>query len=454
MQREIKNLSYMNIKILLWFLLLSTALKAQIKVDGVAAVVGKNVVLESDVEKFKKELESKQNAKKMSDCEILELVMNRKLLAHHGVIDSVKVADTQIDAAVERNMGYFKQQLGSVEAVLDFYDFDSETLFRQELRKIEKENALIAGKQQQIMKTVNVTPDEVRSYFNSLKQKNNLPEFGEQIELSQIVMDVSPKKQAVSKVIAKLKEIRKQVLDGASFKMKALIYSKDPSVIQNGGFFKISKESPFVKEFKEVAFSLDEGEISEPFKTIFGYHIILLEKIKGSDLELRHILMDAEVTDAQLSDYKTKISKIRDSILAGDLTFEKAVQKYSDDKLTRTNKGIVINAQTQNSKFELTKMDPVLYGQINDLEAGDISEPYLEETREGKKMYKIFLMRRRQAPRKADFVKDYVRIQSLALEKKKQDVLDKWYLQNIKDTHIKIVDTYKKCNFKYAWLQR
>lgn len=440
----------MKIKIILC-LFLSYALKAQIKIDGVAAVVGKNVVLESDVEKFKKELENKPGAKKLSDCEILELVMNRKLLAHFAVIDSVKVSDNQIDATVERNINYFKQQLGSVEAILDFYGFDSEILFRQELRKIEKENALISGKQQQIIKNITITPQEVKTYFNSLKEKNKLPQLGEQISLSQLVMEIHPQKKVVSEVVEKLKAIKKQVMEGASFKMKALVYSKDPSVIQNGGFFKISKESPFVKEFKEVAFSLDEGDISEPFKTVFGYHIILLEKIKGKDLELRHILMNAEITETQLSDCKTKISKIKDSILAGDLTFKKAVQKYSDDKRTKTNNGLVINTQTQGATFELTKMDPVLYGQINNLGTGEISEPFLETNREGKKTYKIFLIKKRENARPADYVKDYVRIQDLAIAKKKQTILANWYLQNIKKTYIKIAKIYKKCNFKYAW---
>ena len=436
------------------FVLLNVSLKAQQKIDGVAVVIGKNIVLESDVEKFKQEIKSRENQKKMSDCEILETIMTRKLLAHHGIIDSVKVNDSQIDATVERNLSYFKQQLGSVEKVLDFYGFDNENIFREELAKIEKENVLISEKQQQIMKTVNVTPEEVRTYFNSLKEKNNLPQFGAEIELSQIVIDINPKKEAVVKVIEKLKDIRKQVMEGASFKMKALIYSKDPSVVQNGGFFKISRDSPFVKEFKEVAFGLDEGEISEPFKTAFGYHIILLEKIKGGDLELRHILMDAEITDEQLLEYKTKISKIRDSILARDLIFEKAVVRYSDDEVTRENKGIVINAQTQNSKFELTRMDPILYGQINTLGVGEISEPYLEETREGKKMYKIFLIKNKQEARLADFIKDYVKIQNLALEKKRQEKLDQWYDQHIQDTYIKIGTSHKECNFKYNWFKK
>jgi len=236
-------------------------------------------------------------------------------------------------------------------------------------------------------------------------------------------------------------------------RMKAVLYSEDPGVTQNGGKYSITRESQFVKEFKEVAFSLNEGEISEPFKSDFGYHIIMLEKIKGQELDVRHILIQPKVSEAKLRESEDKIAQIRDSILAGELSFDKAVLKYSQDKDTRQNKGIIINPQTNDANFELTRMDPTLYGRISSLDVGEITAPFYDETREGLKMYKIILMRQKRESHLADYTRDYVKIQQMTLQKKQEDAMENWYNDHVVKTFVKINENNKTCDFKYKWGQ-
>jgi len=222
-------------------------------------------------------------------------------------------------------------------------------------------------------------------------------------------------------------------------------------VTQNSGAYTITRESGFVKEFKEAAFSLSEGEISEPFKSDFGYHILIVEKIKGKQRDVRHILMQPEISEEQQQSVKDSITKIRKDILTLKLTFEEAVQKYSEDKVTKSNNGLIMNPETSDSKFDLTKMDPTLYARISALKAGEITEVFYDETRQGEKMFKMILMKSKTDAHIVDLSKDYVKIQHLALQKKREETISKWTKEKINDTYIKINKDYKKCEFQNNW---
>jgi len=293
MQLKNNNLKYIKMRqntMIIALLLFITGINAQerIKIDGVAVVVGKNIVLDSDIDKFKKELQQRMEGKlDITDCEILEEIMSQKLLAHHAVIDSMIVSDVEINSEVERNISYFTQQLGNMEKVVKMYGFNDEEDLRKELYEIQKEQLLIQKERASIIEKIDVTPEEVRTYFKNLEKDGNLPEFSAEIELAQIVKMIKPSEEETNRVIEKLKEIKKELESGFSFRLKAIINSDDPAVSGTGpgaaGLYTITRESGFIKEFKEVAFSLDEGEISEPFESGFGFHIILVEKVKGKN---------------------------------------------------------------------------------------------------------------------------------------------------------------------------
>jgi peptidyl-prolyl cis-trans isomerase SurA len=345
------------------------------------------------------------------------------------------------------------EQIGSMEKVVQYYKKNNEEEFRTYFFDILKENKLTEEMQRKIVDAVEVTPEEVRTFFKKIP-KEDLPLFGAEMEVAQIVVIPKITDEEKQKVIDKLKEFKKEVLAGASFFSRAVLYSQDPGSRSNGGFYKMNRKTPFVKEFKDVAFSLGEGEISEPFQTDFGYHIIYVEKIKGQDIELRHILLVPKVSDASLKEAKEKINLIRKRIQDKEITFTEAARTLSDEKETKTNGGILINPKTQDTRFELTKMDPSLYNEVSNLKEGELSPVIPTEDQAGKKKFKIITVTNRIDEHTADYAKDYIKIKNIALKEKQFKQIGKWFDEKIKETYIKINGEYRDCNFTNNWLKK
>ena len=437
----------------LFILLFNQMIIAQkVKIDAVGVVVGKNIVLDSDIEKFKLELENSSEGKiKISDCEMLEQLMLQKLLAHHAVVDSIIVSDAEVNEQVERNIQFFSQEYGSIEKVVEAYGFNDLEDLKKELFGIEKENSLIQKEQRQITENIDVTPEEIRIYFNGLEEKGELPEFPAEIQIAQLVLNAEATQEELDRVVNKLLKIKKEVEAGSSFKMKAIINSNDPGVTDNGGRYVIDKNSTFIKEFKETAFSLDVNQVSEPIKSKFGYHIIQLNQIRGETRVASHILIQPDIPQEKLDETKEKLEKIKKDIDTGVITFDEAVKKYSEDKDTKNNGGLIVNPYSGESTFDLTRMDPALYARVNNLQKGEMSDVFYDEEREGKKMYKVMIMKDRTNTHVADMVDDYVKVQNLALQKKKQETIAKWSREKIGDTYIKISEEFRKCTFDKNW---
>lgn len=453
MQQKIKVSLFINLLFIVGITAISVQkTNAQVKIDGVSVVVGKNIVLDSDIDKFKKEILANSEGRiEISDCEMLEQLMMQKLLSHHAVIDSITVTDAQVTERVERNIAYFKQQYGSEEKMVNAYGFNDVADLKSELYTIEKENLLIQKEQQNLTEKIDVTPEEVRLYFNGLKEKGELPEFQAEIEMAQIVLYTKPTEEENKRIIDKLNEIKKEIEDGASFRLKAIINSDDPGVTQNGGKYTVTKDAPLINEFKETAFSLDIDEVSEPFKSPFGYHIMQLHEIKGNTRIASHILVQPKIEDETLKETKQKVEDIIKEIKDGKLTFEEAVKKYSEDKETKNNNGLLIYGPTGDAKFDLTRMDPALYARVNDLDKGEMTDAFYDQTREGEKMFKFIIIKEKTDTHIADLVQDYEKIQSLALQKKREESITKWAKDKIKETYIKLGEEYDKCTFEKNW---
>mgnify|MGYP000456771191 CR=1 FL=1 len=454
MQHRTTILKHTKVSIitLLFSVISSVSFAQQTKIDGVAVVIGKNIVLDSDIEKFKQEIVVRSEGKiTITDCEMLEELMQQKLMAHHAVVDSVTVSDAEISGRVDRSIDYFTQQFGSVEKVVKVYGFNDLADLKKELSTVQKENLLIEKEQEKITEKVDVTPEEVRLYYVGLKEKGELPQFPAEIELAQIVIKAVPSKEETEKLLSKLNELKSEIEQGASFRMKAIINSDDPGVTSNGGEYTVTKESSFIKEFKETAFTLDVGQVSKPFKSEFGYHIMQLHSIKGNTRVASHILMQPDVSEQKLAEIKEKAESIILEIREGKISFEEAVKKYSNDDETKNSGGLIINPSTGESKFDLTRMDPAFYARVSDLKKGEITEPFYDEERSGDKMYKFILMRDRTDTHTADIIEDYVKIQQLALQKKKEETITKWSKEKIKDTYIKIGKDHGNCSFDKNW---
>ena len=412
------------------------------KVDGVAAVVGDYLILESDIDKAYIDLRQQEvDTKDISRCQMLGKLMEDKLYAHQAVQDSIKLTDAEIRDQVNQRIEFLTAQLGGdIKKLLEFYKKDDEQAMRDELFNLLKVNTLAQRMKQQVVKDVEVTPEEVRNFFNAIPADER-PHFGTELEIAQIVVNPVAPPSAVQKVIDQLNDIKKDVEEeGMSFATKAILYSQD--------------RAAFDKAFKEVAFTLQEGEISKPFESSFGWHIIQMDKIRGKEVSVRHILIMPDIPDEALNEAKEKIAKIRDRIVNKELTFDEAARNFSDEKETRNDGGQLINPEDLSTRFELTRIEPSLYARISDLKDNEVSVPFLDEDRTGKKSYRIYQITNRIEEHQADFVKDYVKIQDLALKEKQLKAISKWLKEHIEKTYIAVKGEYRKCEFSNNWLKK
>jgi len=424
------------------------------KVDGVIAVVGDYIVLDSDIDLEYIQLKAQGvDTKNITRCELFGKQLEDKLYAHQAIQDSIVVTDAEVNSYMNEQLDAMIEQIGSLEKVIKFYKKKTEEDFRSYFFDIIKLNKLTSQMQKKIVDEVTITPEEVRNFFKTIPAEE-VPTFGAEMEVAQIVVKPAISEDEKKRVIEKLKEIREDVLNGSSFFSKAVLFSEDPGSSSTGGFYKMNRKTAFVKEFKDVAFILSEGEISEPFETEFGYHIILVEKIKGQEVELRHILISPKVSSQAVKDAKAKIEGIRQKIINKEITFADAAKSSSDEKETRNNGGVLLNPRTMEPRFELTKMDPALYAQVSELKDGEVSMPILDQERGGGQFYKILTINNRFEEHQAEFSKDYIKIKELALRDKQIKEIAKWTEEKIKETYIKINDEYKDCEFTNNWLKK
>ena len=457
-QYKQKNLKFFPNFLIIFVLFLSTqSLYSQenlrFKLDGVASVVGDYVILDSDIDKTFSEMESQGiSTKNVTRCELLGKLMEDKLYAHHAIQDSLEVSDTEIYSYVDQSIEYFTEQLGSLEKVLEFYNKKDELSFRDELYELNKIQKLSQLMQSKIVDDVEVTPEEVKLFYESIPVVD-LPIFGTELEISQIVIQPNVSEEEQNRVINMLNSFKNDVEEkGLSFASKAILYSQDPGSRANGGKYTLHRKRPrMVKEFRDVAFSLEEGEISSPFKTEFGWHILTVEKIRGQQVDVRHILITPNIDESKLTESKKLLDTIRKRILDKEMEFKDAAFNFSYEKETRNNGGKLINPITGDTRFELTKMDPKLYNQVKNLDEGEISLPLLETDRSGLKKYKIIMVSKRFEEHLANFSKDFAKIKDLALKDKQLKAVKKWLKLKIDETFINVNKSFRSCNFSNNW---
>ncbi|MCG2459511.1 peptidylprolyl isomerase [Flavobacteriaceae bacterium F89] len=427
----------------------------KIKLDGVAAVVGDYVILDSDIDKTLIDLRNQgASTQDVTRCSLLGKLMEDRLYAHQAVQDSILVSDDEVNATSDRQIQSLVAQIGSMDKLLRFYHKEDEASFREELYKINKLRMLSEKMQQKIVEGIEVTPEEVRQFFKKIPEDER-PVFGAEMEIAQIVKSPQPTAAEKQKAIDKLNTIKADIEDNnASFSVKAILYSQDPGSKSNGGAYSITKQTGFAKEFMDVAYSLQQGEISEPFETDFGYHIIYCEKIRGQERDIRHILIQPEISQKVLDNARKELDSIRQGIIDGKFTFAQAALNFSDEKETKFDGGLLRNPTNFDSRFELTKMDPTLYNQVRNLKDNEISQPILEEDpRGGSPKYKIMKVTNRYDEHVADFSKDYLKIQELALREKQFNTIKKWMKDHIEDTYITVNAENRDCNFANNWVK-
>ncbi|MFN2260663.1 MAG: peptidylprolyl isomerase [Psychroflexus sp.] len=425
----------------------------RVKIDGVAAVVGDYLVLESDITKAYQDMKN-QEIGEVSYCDAAETIMENKLFAHHAVQDSLPFDPARIESYTQQQISQFVQQTGSMQKLLDFYKMESEDELRDQLMQINKERMLAESMQGEIVDEVEITPEETRQFFEAIPEED-IPMISDEVELAQIIVRPEVGDKERQAVIDKLNSYRDDVMSGGSFATKAVLYSEDRGSRSQGGKITLSRDDNFVKEFKDAAFSLQEGEVSRPFETEFGWHILMVEKIRGQLVDVRHILLYPEISSEAVAKAKKEIEMVREKIVNGDVSFGDAAREVSDEKETRESGGQLINSATGDRRFELTKVDPSIYEQVSELKENEVSGVIKDsEPRTAKTFFKLITVTKKIPEHIAEFSEDYTKIRELALRQKKLKEIKIWKKEKVKDTYIKINGEYRDCEFAESWIKK
>ncbi|WP_245539786.1 peptidylprolyl isomerase [Psychroflexus tropicus] len=425
----------------------------RVKIDGVAGVVGDYLVLESDISKAYLDM-TNQEIGDISYCDVAETLMENKLFAHHAKQDSLPFNPARVESFTEQQIDQFVSQVGSMERLLSFYKIDTEDELREQLNEINTQRMLAEEMQGSIVDGVEITPEETRDFFEAIPE-DEIPLISDEVELAQIIVKPEVGEKERQAVIDRLNSFRDDVLSGGSFATKAVLYSEDRGSRSQGGKITLSRDDNFVKEFKDAAFSLQEGEISKPFETEFGWHILTVEKIRGQQVDVRHILLYPEISSEAVEKAKKEIELVREKIINGEVSFRDAAREVSDEKETRESGGQLINSATGDRRFELTKVDPTIYDQVSNLKENEVSPVIKDsEPRTAKVFFKLITVTKKIPEHIAEFSEDYTRIRELALQQKKLKEIQAWKESKVKDTYIKINGDYRACGFAKSWIKQ
>ena len=419
-------------------------------IDGVIAQVGKEIILKSDLDQAADAQKRQAPGVEIEMCRVFEDLLMEKLLLHQAALDSVEVGDDEVQANIDRRIQVFIQQIGS-QAKLEQYYGKSLLEIREEMAPLIKNQLTAQRMLQEINGGVEITPSEVREFFDGIS-KDSLPLINAEMEYAEIVVFPEVSDEAKQEAINKLQEIKERIQNGSSFSTMAVLYSEDPGSSRNGGEYKGIKRGQFVKEFEAVAFNLALNEISDPFKSEYGYHIVQVQRKIGQELDLRHILIRPKITANNLEEAQLRMDSLRTSINQGTISFADAAEKFSDAEESRLNGGRVMNPQTGDSRWETGQLDKSIFYALESIEEGTITEPVFFRTRDEKEGYKLIKLIDRSEAHVAEMALDYQRIKQIALAYKKQDVLEEWTQEKIQDTFVRVNNEYLQCTFERQWI--
>lgn len=426
------------------------AQQAQV-IDKVVAVVGSNIILQSEIEEQYMQYRMQGGIKGSASsirCEILEDLLFRKLMLNQAELDSITVTDEQIDSEVERYVRYYISQLGSVEKLEKYYDKRLAEI-KEDLHKQLKDKQLMEEVQRSIVSNVTATPSEVREFYHSIP-KDSVPMVSAQYEIAQLVKKPPITLDEKLAVKDELYNIRARILKGERFSTMARIYSEDPGSANKGGELGLSGRGDLVPEFEAAAFALKDGEVSEVVETEYGFHIIQLIERRGDYVNVRHILRTLKVSPEALQQAYSELDSIANLIRNDSITFDEAVKLYSDEA-DKVNGGLLVNELDGSTMFAAEDLDQQVSVVVNRLQVGEVSDPVPMKTSDGKDAYRLLIIKKKTTPHRANLKDDYALIQQWTMQKQRQDAINKWIKAKSTKAYVKICEDYQDCDFQFDW---
>ena len=421
-------------------------------VDGIVAVVGKNIIRHSDIEQAYTQIRLHQGVQNAHEerCKLLESMLVNKMLLHKGMIDSVEVSDDQVEEQVQYYLQAAVRQAGSKEKLREMFNYSYDELHDQYF-DIIRDRTLSQKVEYQLTENIKVTPAEVAEYFATY-DADSLPEIPTQYEVSEIVITPAVNEAERERVRDELNELRERILKGEKFSMLAKLYSQDPGSASKGGELGFFSRGDMVKEFETAAFALKPGEISPIVETEYGFHILQLIERRGNTINVRHILLQPKTSSDDLLKARITLDSLADEIRKGSITFEAAAQKYSNGP-SRAQGGTVTNPSTGGNLFDKEVFSQLYPGVgIVGMDENEISNATSFTTTENKSAYCLIKLNKKIPEHKANLTDDYDRIYNACLQNAKTEKVVEWANRMTKTTYIRISDEYKGCpNFRVNW---
>lgn len=419
-------------------------------IDEVIAVVGDNPVLRSDVE-YQYQQAMMQGSSFPGDlkCHIFEQLLLEKLLLEQAKLDSIEVSENMVIMTVDRQINEFINRAGSKEKLEEWLNKPIHQI-KAEQRVIVRNQMLTQQMQGSISSEVKVTPAEVRAYYRRAP-KDSLPMVPTQFEIQQITINPSIDIDEVEKVKSRLREFQRQVSEGRDFSTLAVLYSEDAASAARGGELGFMTRAELVPQYAQVAFNLQgTGKVSKIVESEFGFHIIQLIDRQGDRVNTRHILLRPKVKPEAVAKAQQRADSISNLIREEKISFEEAALRFSMDKETRVNGGLMINPYDQSTKFEVQSIVPAINRQLEKMQQGDISNAFMmKDDRLGKDFFTVIKLKSKTEPHRANISDDYELLQEILENEKREETFHKWIERKQKETYISISSKWINCNFEF-----
>ena len=424
-------------------------------IDEVVWVVGDEAILKSEVEEAR--MSALYEGRKFDGdpyCVIPEEIAVQKLFLHQAALDSIEVAESEVIQRVDQMTNMYIANIGSREKMAEYFNKTSSQI-REALRENAREGLKVQRMQQKLVGEIKITPAEVRRHFKDLPQ-DSIPYIPTQVEVQIITQQPKIPLEEIEDVKSRLREYTDRVNKGESFSMLARLYSDDRGTAINGGEMPFTGRGYLDPAFANVAFNLqDPNKVSKIVESEYGFHIIQLMEKRGDRIKVRHILLKPHVPEEALMAGTARLDSIADDIRNGKFTFEEAASVLSQDKDTRNNHGLLPNPQTNTSKFEMQELPPEIAKVVDKMKVGEISEAFtMIPQKTGKEECVIVKLKSRINGHKATISEDYQNLKEIVLEKRRDEMLDKWIREKQKHTYVRINENWKNCTFKYpGWIK-
>lgn len=426
----------------------------KIVADKIIAKVGDKIILKSDIDNAISDYKNQGQDIQLPpnpDCAFLEGQLIQKVLVLQAERDSITISDDDVDALLDNQIRYFINRYGSQD-VLEQIAGKTVYQLKEDLREPFTERQLAEKMRNKILEDVKITPTEVEAFYNKIP-KDSLPFYESQLEVAQIVIYPKANADVEAYITNQLLDIKKQVESGQKkFADMAKIYSQDPGSKDNGGQYSINRnDKDWDPTFLSAAFKLKEGQISPVIHSKFGLHIIQMVSRAGDDAVIRHILIIPSVTNTEVEAAKQKLDSVRSKIVAGNLTFNEAVNKYSEDENTKYTAGRITSPTTGETSVSIDQLDKDLVVNLKNMKVGDITQPLTYTDDRGRTAVRLVYFVSETQPHRENLKDDYDKVAQRALAEKKQSAMETWFKQHISNFYIDIDPEYKKCNNLSEW---